>query len=469
MSKKKRFLVLEMEGDFVKAGLLEYSNGSVVITDLAVLPRKELNAGNIKKMKGFRWHRKNTIILIPPKKVIIRYLELPSRDRRELKEMINFQLPRYLPANLSDFIYDFRIVEEKKEGYTKVMVVCIQVPVLKEILDMAPYLEDSLYGVFLSGETGVDFLRFSQKDKKEVQALVDISGEEVILSIFDPSGLLFMRSLNPAFFNHEENYSRGWEELERTFMGFSREFVEKKIKSVTITGTKAYAPSFYRFIKERNPQPMELFDPFAHVQLHREAEKKVSGELKISFQAIIGAGMEPAESRMNLILPGILSKKEKQLRKKNRLVMVSLTTIIAGQLFFMGHREIAKKKAYLTRLLDEIKIIRPRARGLEDRQKKTELIKGQLEAEGSALEIVREIYHIMPPGISINILIFEKANSLSLRGTARSMSEVFNLIPLLEKCPYFEKVVSEGTKMRKIKGEEAADFQLKAYFKKTKK
>lgn len=470
MPKKKRFLVLEIADNIVKVAMTENFNGRTVITNISNLPGEEGEIGQrIKKLKGYRRYRKNTIILIPPKKVTIRYLELPSRDRLELKEMINFQLPRYLPYALSDIIFDFRIVEETKEGYAKVMVVCIQLQALKDILKKVPYLEDSLYGVFLSGETGIDILPVSVKNKKEVQALVDISFEEVTLSVFNLSGFLFARSLNSAFFNRQENWPKGLEEIERTFMAFSRDFGGRKIESMVITGAKASTRTFYHFLKEHSSQAIELFNPFEHIQLPKDIENRVSGETNLSFQAVIGAGMERVERRINLIPPEILSRKKRQFKKRSRFVILLLVMIIAGQLAFTIYNEIAKRKVYLTRLLDEIKVTQSKAREIEDRQKKTGLIKAQLDMEGSVLEILREVYQIMPAGISLNSFIFEKGNSLSLRGTARTMSEVFSLIPLLEKSPYFEKVLSEGTKMRKIKGEEAADFQIRALLKKNKK
>jgi len=456
--KDKRFLVFEIEEGLIKAAFIENFTGNIIVKDLSIFSRNE-------KEKPARIKSKNTIVLVPPKKGMIRYLDLPSLERAELKDMINFQLPRYLPYNFGDIIFDFKVVQEKKEGYAKVMVVCIQKELFNEILGIIPNLEDSLYGVFLCGEVGIDLLRASQKDKKGVQALVDISSEEVILSIFDSTGILFMRSLNTAFFIRESEWPKGFEELERTFISFSREFSENKIESIVITGAKTYPSNFHNFLKEHSRYPVELFNPFDHVQCEKVRTEKLNN---FSFNAIIGAGMATERRRINLIPQGFLSKKEKRLRKSANLYVLLLAIIIIFQLSFILYRGIAKKKTYLNYLRAQIRKTEPKAKVIEDKERKTLLIKAQLDMEGSSLDVVREVYHIISPNISINILIFEKNKSLSIRGTARTMAEVFNLIPQLEKSPYFVRVISEGTKMRKLKGDVVADFQIRALFKKSK-
>jgi len=463
MQRNKKFLVLEIEDSLIKAAFIENSRGNISIKDIFSFSRnkKEIKT-TIKKLQEYRWHKKNTIVLIPPKKGMVRYLELPSRNMTELRDMINFQLPRYLPYSFSDIIFGFKVVQEKKEGYAKVMVICIQKKFFNEILKITHSLADSLYGVFLCGEVGVDLLRNSQKDRKGVQALVDISSEEVNLSIFDSSGLLFMRSLNTAFFIRERDWLKGLEELEKTFIGFGREFDRREIDSIVVTGAKAYAPNFYNFLKEQSPKAIELFNPFDHVRCQKDMVGKFDN---LSFHAVVGAAVDEEKRRINLISKEALSKKEKRLKKKSRTHTFLLAVIIICQLSFILYKEIAKKKTYLSYLRHEIKKTRLKARAIEDKGKRTALIKTQLETAGFSLDGVREVYRIIPPNISINILVFEKGNSLSIRGTARTMAEVFNLIPLLEKSLYFDRVISEGTKMRKLKGHVVADFQIRAVLK----
>ncbi len=466
MRKKRTFLVLEIEDELIKAGLIENFGDNISVKDISSFSKdKKTIEAEIKRLKVHRWHRTSTIVLVSPKKAMIRYMELPSSDRRELKDMINFQLPRYLPYNFSDIIFDFRIVEKKKEGYCKVMVVCIQKQFFKEILEIMPDLEDSLYGIFLCGEAGAGLLNASKRSKKDIEALVSISSEEVVLSIFDTSGVIFMRYLNAAFFIREKEWPKGFEELEKSFIAFGREFSEKKIDSIVITGANSYRSNFYNFLKEQSNHPVELFNPFDHVR----CEKLIMGKFNnFSFHDIIGAGVSPEKGHINLIPPEFLSKKERLLKKAKRLHILFLAMIIILQLSFILYKEIDKKKAYLNYLSAEIKKTEPKARAIEDKEKKTSLIKAQLDMEGSSLDVLREVYSIISPNISINVLIFEKGNSLRIRGTARTMAEVFDLIPKLEKSPYFNRVISEGTKMRKIKGEVAADFQMRALLKRGK-
>ena len=473
MSRNKKFLVLEIEDTLIKGAFIETLRGDISVKDIFSFARnkKEIKTA-IKKLQGYRSHKKNTIVLIPSKKGMIRYLELPSRNEAELKDMINFQLPRYLPYSFNDIIFGFKVVQEKKEGYAKVMVACIQKRLFNDILKITHTLGDSLYGVFLCGEVGVDALPVRDLSLGEaipakqgvtaIEALVDISSEEVSLSIFDSSGLLFMRSLNTAFFIRERDWPKGLEELEKTFIAFGREFDRSEIDSIVITGAKAYAPNFYNFLKEQSAKPVKLFNPFDHVRCQKAIKEKFDN---FSFHAVIGAAVDVEKKRINLISKETLSGKETRLKKRSRIHILLLVMIIIFQLSFILYKEIAKKTRYLSCLRSEIKKIRVKARAIEDKEKRASLIKTQLDTAGFSLDVLREVYRIIPANISINILIFEKDNSLSIRGTARTMAEVFKLIPLLEKSLYFDRVISKGTKMRKLKGSVVADFQIRAVLK----
>ncbi|MBL7170989.1 MAG: PilN domain-containing protein [Candidatus Omnitrophica bacterium] len=471
MSRNKKFLVLEIEDTLIKGAFIETLRGDISVKDIFSFARnkKEIKTA-IKKLRGYRSHKKNTIVLIPSKKGMIRYLELPSCSEAELKDMINFQLPRYLPYSFNDIIFGFKVVQKKKEGYAKVMVACIQKKLFNDILKITHTLMDSLYGVFLCGEVGVDALPVRGLALGEaiplgitgIEALVDISSEEVSLSIFDSSGPLFMRSLNIAFFICEKDWPKGLEELEKTFIAFGREFDGRGIDSIVITGAKAYAPNFYNFLKEQSAKPVNLFNPFDHVRCQEAIKEKFDN---FSFHAVIGAAVDVEKKRINLISKETLSGKETRLKKRSRIHILLLVMIIIFQLSFILYKEIAKKTRYLSCLRSEIKKIRVKARAIEDKEKRASLIKTQLDTEGFSLDVLREVYRIIPANISINILIFEKDNSLSIRGTARTMAEVFKLIPLLEKSLYFDRVISKGTKMRKLKGSVVADFQIRAVLK----
>lgn len=460
MYRDRYFLALEIEDEFIKAGLIRNSRGNIVVNNITIFQKGKKDIEEvIKSLKKFRRYRKNIVILIPPRKGMIRYLELPSHNYDELRAMIEFQLPRYLPYNFGDIVFDFRIVERKTQGFSKVMVACIRRQFFKEILDTLPYVEKGLYGVFLCGEVGVDLLIYSRRGRVDTSALVDISSEGCVLSIFDSSGVLFMRSLNATSFTGEKDWHMGFEELERSFIAFGREFSERKIESIILTGSLEYASRFYNYLKDHVQYPVELFNPFEAAQC-QSVIKKFND---ISFHAVIGSGVE--KKRMNMVPPEFLSKKKSILKKRARFHTAAMVVVIVFEISFIIYKEMDRKKTYLDCIRTEIRKTEPRAREIEEKEKRVSLIKEQLDTEGSALDILREIYRIIPPNISINILIFEKNNSVSIRGTSTTMAEVFNLIPQLEKSPYFEKVISEGTKMRKVKGRVIADFQIKALFK----
>jgi len=51
--------------------------------------------------------------------VIIRFIQYPWMNRKELKDSLEYEAEKYIPFNLSDVLIDFAVLEEKGEGAKK--------------------------------------------------------------------------------------------------------------------------------------------------------------------------------------------------------------------------------------------------------------------------------------------------------------------------------------------------------------
>ena len=89
-----------------------------------------------------------------------------------------------------------------------------------------------------------------------------------------------------------------------------------------------------------------------------------------------------------------------------------------------------------------------------------ELVQNQLMFKGSSIDILRELYAILPEDISLTIFEFEDKNRILLRGTAKELSRVFDLLPILKKSPYFEEVQINYATKRTFKEKVFADFEI---------
>ena len=74
--------------------------------------------------------------------------------------------------------------------------------------------------------------------------------------------------------------------------------------------------------------------------------------------------------------------------------------------------------------------------------------------------MIRELYTILPEDISLTIFEFEDKSRVLLRGTAKELSRVFSLLPVLEKSQYFENVKINFATKRTFQKKEFADFEI---------
>ena len=80
-----------------------------------------------------------------------------------------------------------------------------------------------------------------------------------------------------------------------------------------------------------------------------------------------------------------------------------------------------------------------------------ELAKRTLDAKKSSLNILREIYALVPPEISLGSIDVDENKQVVLKGRGFVMSDVFKFVKKLEDSPIFADVKASYTRTKKEK------------------
>src|SRR3989338_2508653 len=78
--------------------------------------------------------------IIPSHMVITRNIEVPSRDPKEIREIVNLQASRHAPYSRSEIIVDFLSLGVFKGVYTKILLVIVPRAAVKRYLNFAEQL-----------------------------------------------------------------------------------------------------------------------------------------------------------------------------------------------------------------------------------------------------------------------------------------------------------------------------------------
>jgi hypothetical protein len=104
--------------------------------------------------------------------------------------------------------------------------------------------------------------------------------------------------------------------------------------------------------------------------------------------------------------------------------------------------------------------VEPKVKKLKEIAQKLEIVKQHLDIRGSSVDVIREVYKILPAGVSVSVLDFELEKSLILRGVSNDLSSVFRLSSDMEESPYFNECRIKYAQKRVVKNQEIVDFEL---------
>ena len=102
----------------------------------------------------------------------------------------------------------------------------------------------------------------------------------------------------------------------------------------------------------------------------------------------------------------------------------------------------------------------PEVEQLVKMKRNVDLVSGQLRFEGSALEIIRELYELLPADVTLTAFEFEDGDHMLIRGNADELGKVFEVPPALERSQYFSNVGINFATNRQHADRTYVDFEI---------
>ena len=282
------------------------------------------------------------------------------------------------------------------------------------------------------------------------------------MDIISPRGFTYSRAFSLVLSAVEYKIRLG-EEINRSLSAYAKEKIGLRPQSAVFTGAgealKYIDEDFLgslglravRYAQEKN----------IHIKASSEAGAKqcLASIQGSSFAGLFGAVLSDQAYPFNLIPEDIIRARKNavykyEIGKTIALSILIILTIISGM--FLNVYERKKVISNLNRELDSLSGDVSR---VESKLKKISYLKSQSQAR-SGLDILAEVFRLSPEDINLALFSYSLDNSLVLKGQARSLSGVFNLVNALEKSPVFKDVQLRHSFERKIQEEKAVDFDI---------
>lgn len=406
------------------------------------------------------------ICTIPSNLIITKNIEIPSTDPAEIKEIINLQAGRHTPHARDEIIIDYIDVGIYKRSYTKALLIIVSHAVVRKyvnILDRAGFkTERVLFAPEGMALAVLKILRFDS-DNSPVN-IIHIDESDTDFSIIFKNKVIFVRSIpigaQHLIHDRERCEARFAGEIKSSIEAYQAEDIEKNPVSAIITGSVEEIKGLDSSLGGVLPYPVRVIPYDRNLSILNSAVKDNPPCKYVSFLSIIAALFSYGHMKVNLIPEEIRIRKSfeergRELIKTGIFVLsffVLMFSIFISKLYF--------KAFYLEKLDRQYKTVNTEAEKLEGDFTKISAIKNYLLKRGYPLEILTELYALIPGDIELLDIRYEDQSKFTLRGTAESMASVFSFVDSMEKSKFFRDVKTRYTTKRKKGSKDVTDFEI---------
>jgi len=469
---KKIITVLEITQTHIKLTQAQEEAQDNVITKIIVEHISSNTDGAISKalsdlIKKSNIKPTNLITVIPRNLVTVRNITFPSGDPAEIEKMVKFQAARQIPYSKEDIIVDYSIINRDSSGGSQVLLAIAHKDVINRYLRIieGAGLKASLFALSSQGVC-CWFKVYQDKNKKtgqEAVALVDIDTDNTDICFVCNNQLTFSRSISFGIKNFSgEDFKNLLQQIRLTLSAYKKERIGKEISRIIfISSSNKSIQGLAKIAGDEFSVSTEI------IELQSIASKKEGLSLpnqivqfEISSSAILGFALSRKESFIDLLPADIHKEQKTQIKNKELIISGVFLFLVIVSILSIVFVKLHKKEQYIKILEVSLKQTNPEAEDISQMIRKLDILGQRVNPKVSSIDILYELYNLMPKNMSLSALNLDEQGNLSLQGAALVMSDVFNFQSLLNKSEYFSNVeVKYASKKRMRKGE-LTDFRI---------
>ena len=430
-----------------------------------------LSAGKVKTLGRL-------VLMVPRYQATLHYVRLPSTRPDELSQMARLQAAKQIPYDPKEIIFAHQLIRENPDGYSDVVLIIMHQDVVKKHLKALKKNKIEPEEIILDVQGMCRWFEFQPELKSESPAMVvDLDGEYARIDIISFRGPALLEAAGESARNRMPSagfiYSRAFslvlspveykirlgEEINRSLSAYEKEKIGLRPRSAVFTG----ADEALKYIDEDFLGSLGLkavrYAQGKNIRMGASSEVKPKDLQGSSFAGLFGVVLSDQAYSFSLIPEDIIQGRNNavykyEISKTIVLSILIILTIISGM--FLNVRERKKVISNLSRELDSLSGDVSR---VENKLKKISYVKNQFQG-GSCLDILAEVFRLSAEDINLSLFSYSFDNSLVLKGQAKSLSGVFNLVNILEKSPVLKDVQLRHSFERKIQEEKAVDFDI---------
>lgn len=437
------------------------------LLDLDITSLSDIDiAKNVQVAIGALKNKKVEVIdVVATQAVITKNIEIPSIEKKEIKEILNLQAGRHTPYSREEIIVDYVEIGTYKHSYTKVLLVIVARSVVKrhyEILERAGF---RLKRALLASE-GLAWA-VSKALKLEAENvpvnILHVDENFTDFSIILKSKVIFIRSIPIGTFqlkNEKEVYQIKFvDEIKRSLEAYLGGDIEISPHMLILTGAEEELKEIEHLLNITMHFPIKVLPYSSIFNISELARGAISKARQTSFFDIIAPMVNYPEMKIDLIPEEARVRRFIEERGKGLIKTGIFILTILVVTFFILMSKIYFKGMQINKLESKYSTINREAKELEKDLLKVGLVRNYLNSRGYSLEVLTELHGLVSEDMQLNEIRYE-GDKFSVKGSADSMSGVFSFVDRMEKSKYFKEVKTRYTTKRKDGLRDLTDFEI---------
>lgn len=474
MGKKDReYISCLLTEEILKVAQLEISASSSRVENLALCDVKgksdEEIKGELKSiLSGFSLSKgkSKAICVVPPSMTITKNIEIPSIESKEIESIIDLQAGRHTPYSREEIIIGYINFGVYQKNYSKILLVIVNRQVIMRQINLLESVGISAEKVFFAPEVKSGFYTktMGSLDAQVPIGIVDINSTFTDFTIMLRGIAIACRSI-PVGMQHminegEEAKKRFVNELKQSVESYQSEDIEQIPQKYILAKKGEMIDELKGLAATALGVTFEIASYADSLVFSDEAKKLIDGNSAESFLDVLAPSFA-FEGRQIDFLPEeiktqrVIEKQSQDGIKFGALIIIFL--VLVGAIFMS---KIYFKSLLLEKIQKQYEETKKSARSLEKISTKTRIIKAYLESRLVPLEVVKELYRIIPDDIYLKSFLLDEKGNIAIDGTSDSMSQVFALVGTLEDSEFFKGVKTKSTTAKKERGKDVASFEI---------
>lgn len=462
----RNVVVVEIGGDWFK--LVHVVNGTGGATVKKVVLRKAeemeplygpglLNAIGAPELKGMP-----VIVCLPRQAVNVRLFDLPSGDHSEIADMIDLQIARQTPYSREEIVFDYRLVDSDRQGYTRVFLVIAQAGMVRQRLRC---IEDSGLSVERVTVTTDGWLSAVEREGNggglgypEQIAYLDVDASYTDLLVAVRGLPLFSRSISVGLRDMAANREKAeddlLQEVVRAMETYRNENVSGNVERLMLFGPAGKMGSLAARLQEGLTVTVTPSAGVAKIETLPDDPRL--GELSVS--GVVGAGVSSQGLQINLMPESMRLRKAVAVKARRLTLSAILIMVILAQASLWVGSRYSRRHAYLEQLDQMIGKTEQLAEEVESKRRKVELVASRMEARMLPARLLAELHAVTREQVSFTSIEINGKEPMLIRGAADSVEDIVKLVSALEVSPLFMNVKSTRT----ARGKDKTEFEVMA-------